>query len=175
MKILLKNKTVYDKVELERFQKFHNKINLKRYKRNIILTFLIFLFFLIVQLCNKNLIGAFGVIVFGGITVYTYFRQNPKRKNKYNKQQENKIFIFEFTDKYITVINNNDTKNKINKNIAYRKFYKVYETKYNYYLYLDREYSIVLNKEGFINATKQDIDKIIKEKFNKKYKNMMTK
>ena len=165
MEVLFKNVTKYDKEEMDRFQKFHKKINEKRYKFMIIFSIIAFIIFFIINIICKNYIGVFGIIVFAIILYGYYFKKVPKDKEENNAKQVDIEYIFEFKDKLVEI-----KATGVDNKIPYRKFYRIYETKNNFYLYLDKEYAILVNKNGFTKGTVEDFKKFIKNKFKFKYK-----
>lgn len=165
MDVLFKNETKYTKEELDRFQKFHREKNKKRYTFNVISFGILFFSFFLLNVLYKNWYGTIGIIILVGILYTYYFKTKPKNKKKNNKKQLEQKFIFEFTNKYVRIKGI-----KSNKQIPYYKFYRVYETDKNYYLYIDEEYSILINKTGFILGNVNEFRKFIKKKMRFRYK-----
>lgn len=64
-----------------------------------------------------------------------------------------------FYDKYMQIINSSN-----NIKLNYYKLYKVFETKNYFYLYINKNYSFVLSKDGFSIGNPDDFYKFIKKK-----------
>lgn len=165
MKILFKNVTKYTDEEMKKFQKFHKNINIKKYNFWKIALTIFFIISFVLNIIYKNWFAAIGTLFLAGILYCYYNYTNPDKKQKNNKRQLNQEFIFEFTNKYIEI-----KSKKVDNKIAYYKFHRIYETKNNFYLYLDDEYSILINKDGFVIGNVDDFRDFIKKKLIFKYR-----
>lgn len=165
MEILFKNITRYTEEEINRFQKFHKNKNENKYIFWKISLSILFISFLILNILYENLCAIIGTIFLAGIFYWYYNYKNPDKKRKNNKKQLNQEFIFEFTNKYIKI-----KSEKVDNKVSYHKFHRVYETKNNFYLYLDDEYSILINKNGFTAGKVKDFRAFIKKKLILKYR-----
>lgn len=165
MEVVFKNVTQYTKEEMDRFQKFHKSKNYNKYKFWKITLGILFGSFLILNILCRNWYATIGTLFIAGMLYVYYYYTMPKRKKENNKKQLAQKFTFEFTNKYIEV-----KANKVDNKISYRKFHKVYETKTNFYLYIDDEYSILINKDGFVLGSVNEFRKFIKKKMMFKYR-----
>lgn len=165
MEILFKNITRYTDKEMNRFQKFHKNKNGKKYVFWKISLVILFISFLILNILYKNWTAAIVTIFLAGISYWYYNYKNPDRKRKNNKKQLGQEFTFEFTDKYVEI-----KAKKVDNKLSYRKFHRVYETKNNFYLYLDDEYAILIDKNGFTVGNVEDFRTFIKKKLMFKYR-----
>lgn len=165
MKILFKNTTIYTKEEMDRFQNFHINRNKRKYILWLLSLNILFFILLILNLLYKNWYAIGGIIFIVAIMYAYYFRINPKIMQKNNKQQLCREFTFYFGEQYLEIKGI-----KENNKIFYYKFRRVYETKNNFYLYLDNQYSILINKNGFIIGSAEEFKKFIKKKLIFKYR-----
>lgn len=97
------------------------------------------------------------------ICVFILYKNEEKREN--NKKQEEQEFTFFFYNDHVT-IKGKEGKSKYN----YKKIYRVYETKTNFYLYVNNDYSLLINKEGFYGSNEREFRDFIKKKFIFKYR-----
>ncbi len=164
------NSTKYSEEELGRFLKFHRN---KFVKKNIVITavFVIFMVSLILfNLLNRNWTLVLVLLAMGLVAYlyYTYINVQDKQKN--NEMQKEQEFDFLFYDKYL-IVKNVQQKSKYN----YWKFYRIFETKNNFYLYIDKEYSLILNKKKFVKGNNEEFKKFIKKKCFFRYRNNIRK
>ena len=69
-----------------------------------------------------------------------------------------KEFSFKFYEKYFEVWD------RLNlEKVKYGKIYRVYETDSFFYLYLDKEHSLLLEKTGFVIGNSEDFGKFIRK------------
>ena len=164
MEPLFINSTIYSKEELEKFFKFHRNKYLKKY---ILFTvaFVVYMLILIVfNLVNRNWKMAWGLIAIAAI-IYIYYTQiREEKKQKNNKELIDKQFKFEFYDKYVAINNSKDQK------LNYFSFCKIFETSTHFYMYVNKEYALMLNKEKFIKGNHTEFRNFIKKKCIFKYK-----
>ena len=100
------------------------------------------------------------------VFIYIYFnRIRLPNKQKANKKQLDETFTFSFY-KNKMIVKGKNSENEL----RYYKFRNIYETDTNYYFYINKEYSLILNKDGFLNDSKDDFNKFIKKKFLLRYK-----
>lgn len=66
---------------------------------------------------------------------------------------------YSFYDKYIQITNSKD-----DIKLNYYKLYKIFETKNYFYLYINKNYSFVLSKDGFSIGSPNNFCKFIKKK-----------
>lgn len=165
MEILFKNVTQYTKEEMARFQKFHKSKNYNKYKFWTISLLILFISFFILNILYRNWYAAVGTMFLAVMMYVYYYYTMPKRKKENNKKQLAQKFIFGFTNKYIEV-----KADKVDNKISYHKFHRVYETKTNFYLYIDDEYAILINKNGFVLGTLNEFRKFIKKRMMFKYR-----
>ena len=165
MKALFINTTKYSKEEMDKFIQFHSHKYIKKY---IIIT-VIFIIYMLAILIN-NLIHKRWNFVFVIIAVfavaYIYFRHiNVDKKKENNKKQLEQIFKFSFFDNKVTIKGE-----KEKSELKYHEFYKIFETKTNFYMYINSEYSLILDKEGFEKGNLEEFRKFIKKKCFLKYR-----
>ena len=85
-----------------------------------------------------------------------FFVKKEANSNKVQKSMKN---TYSFYDKYMK-IRNKSTVIKLN----YYKLYRVFETNNYFYLYINKNYSFVLSKDGFSIGNPVDFYKFIKKK-----------
>ena len=164
MEPLFVNTTIYSKKEFNSFFIFHRNKYLKKYVIWGILFVIYIIMLAVVNLINKNwiVIGVLAIIAIAIYIYYSYINLNRKKKNN-NKLAQQK-FKFDFYDKYVVVNNNEKEK------LKYFKFYRVFETNTHFYMYINTEYSLIINKQNFTKGTIEEFRKFIKKKCLFKYR-----
>lgn len=165
MEILFRNITKYTDTEMNRFQKFHKNKNQSKYMVWKTSVFILFICFFILNILCHNWCAAIGTILLALILYKYYFNMKPNKKRENNKKQLEQEFTFNFFNNYLEI-----KAIKVNNKIPYYKFHRVYETKDNFYLYLDDEYSVLINKNGFVIGSTEEFRKFIKKKLIFKYR-----
>lgn len=164
MKILFKNITKYNAKNYNQFIKFHSeKFNFSYNMYNIIMTILL-MYCIVLNIIQKNilLILLFFslLIVLFLVRIYFPIKRYQKTKKLYSKNKEEN-FCFTFYNFYFSV-------NK--KAFPYFRLYRVFETKDYFYLYINEDNAILLNKNGFKIGTAKEFSEFIKKKCLFKYK-----
>lgn len=85
-----------------------------------------------------------------------FFVKKEANSSKIQKQLKN---TYSFYDKYMEIKNDNN-----NIKLNYYKLYKVFETENCFYLYINSNYSFILEKTGFSIGNADDFNKFIKKK-----------
>ena len=161
-KLLFKNSTQYSKKLYDEFTQFHNKKNSRYYD-----LFTVFILILIVYCIYSTLkakvfplsiIFLAIFILFAGYRVFYPFFFYKKEITKKSITKE-KTFNFYFYNTYFKVKNNSNF-----DKIPYFKLYRVYETEKYFYLYLLKNYSFIIDKNGFNQGTSKEFSNFIKNK-----------
>ena len=172
MDIIYTNETKYSKEEMARFQKFHSDKYNKKFRLHMILFIFIILIGIIINITIKNIYAIIILLSFTALSYFYYFNVDIKRKNKSNKQQIENTFKFDFYNNFIEISKKNENTSKNietkKRKILYLKFNKVYETKYNFYLYLTDDYAVLINKDCFTKGNVNDFRAFIKSKIKMK-------
>lgn len=167
MKILFKNVTRYTKEEMKIFQDFYYNKNVKMYTIGKIGLQLIVLILMILNIMQANWYSLIGIVAWF-IILYAYlYNVKPKRKQNINKEQEDQEYEFNFSEEYVQI---KDNENKEIRKVKYSQFRKVYETKRDFYMYIDKNHSLLINKDCFKIGSKENFGKFIKKKMKFKYK-----
>lgn len=161
---IFKNTTKYSKKELNNFLAFHKKKYRRKYLILTGITAIYIISLVIANIINRNWSIALALILVG-ILIYVYFTNGNQKKLENNKKQMEQEFTFLFYENHVTV-----KSMKASSKFNYFKFHKIYETKDNFYLYINKEYSLILNKEGFIKGNIGEFRKFIKKKCLFKYR-----
>ena len=93
--------------------------------------------------------------------------RNQKKQERVHKRriQRNKNYVYDFYRYYMKVRIGRE-----GQTIYYFKLHKVYETKDYFYLYLNKDYSLIVSKDGFTIGNSRKFSKFIKKKCIFKYK-----
>lgn len=163
MKPLFKNITIYNSKNYNQFIKFHgDKFNFS-YNMYTLTMLSLMLYCVILNIIQKNL---FLMLLFLAMMFFTVlFRmylpgkryQKTKRKFAEKKQTSVTINFFKFHFKIE------------DKVYPYLKLYKVFETPDYFYLYVDEENAVLVNKNGFKIGTAEEFTDFIKKKCLLKY------
>ena len=162
LKALFKNKTTYSKEVYDKFLEFHrNKFGLRNKIYNILIIGIILA--CIIYLVAYHIYSSAIVfcIILVGFIVWRFFKpiSDVAKEYKSNKIQNSTTYIFNFYDNYFTV---QDKKN-ISK-IKYHKLYRIFSTKDFFYLYIDKTYSYLIDKTGFIVGNPKDFYNFVKKR-----------
>ena len=168
-KLLFKNSTQYSKKLYDTFTKFHNEKFSLSYNFVTIFILVLLVYCLIMAITNRilflSIVFLLALIVFTSYRLFGpmfFYKKQVNKKDITNEQ----IFKYYFYDKYFKI------RDDINFNtIPYYKLYKVFETKNYYYLYYNKHYSFIVNKNGFTQGTQKEFTKFIKSKMWIKYSN----
>ena len=162
-KLLFKNVTQYDLKNYEHFLEFHTK---KYGIYDIIYTFgmsILLIYCVILNITQKNLpltlFFLFLLLVFIALTIYLPKRRRRKTEKNIDKYP-NSYCTFSFYELYFK------SENQV---LYYFKIYKIFETKDYFYFYLNRDYALMLSKNGFQVGNVDDFRNFIKQKCLFKY------
>lgn len=165
-KILFENITEYNKTETDKFIKFHDKIN-KPYVNYLSVLAVVLAIMTIINIVKGNWRWLLGVsIILGGLYLYYNHFKKPKETEN-NKKMKDKQYVYDFSEKYITVREKNAPKGLI---VNYFELQKIYETEENFYIYKDELYAYILNKRNFTIGNLSDFRDFIKKKCILKYR-----
>lgn len=160
--LVFKNTTTYNKELYNKFVQFHNnKYNLKYHLYTLFMLFLI-VFCMVLQFLNGyihlGIIFIFIMLIFLFWRVFhpRFFIKKEANSAKVKKQLKN---IYYFYDNYMKVRNITGVI-KLN----YYKLYKVFEDNDNFYLYVNKNYSYVISKNGFSVGNANEFYDFIKKK-----------
>lgn len=163
-KILFKNITTYNNKNYAQFLKFHNDKYEFSYNFYTIIMSILLIYCVIINIKNKNILATLLfillLIVFILLRFYLPVRRLKKTKENIRKSSTSTHTFF-FYDYYL----------KVDKQIMYYfKLYKIFETKDYFYLYINQDYALMLDKKGFQIGTVEDFRSFIKRKCFLKYK-----
>ena len=159
--IEIKVKTIYDEENIKKFLKIHyfDRTSKVRIIINILIIFVVVSFFMKE---NKSIINYIVLVfcLFGVIELNTNMLPNLsylRLKRKKNSLLNTKL---EYTFKK----NNFKIKNINNEYIDYNTLYQVIETKTNYYLYINKFKSFIVDKKDIKEEDINTLTSILKEK-----------
>lgn len=163
MKPLFKNITIYNSKNYNQFVKFHgDKFNLS-YNMYTLVMLALMLYCVVLNIIQKNLLLLLLFLAMFALTiVFRMFlpaKRYQKTKKKFAQNKQTSISI-DFFKLYFKVEQ---------KVYPYLKLYKVFETQDYFYLYIDEENAVLVNKNGFKLGTVEDFTEFIKKKCLFKY------
>ena len=164
--ILYKNITTYTNSNYAKFLNFHNDKYEFSYNFYTIVMSILFCYCIIVNIKNKNVLSTliFLLVLIGFIFTRFYFPIRRLKKTKNNiKKKSTSTHTFLFYNYYLKV----DI-----ETLYYFKLYKVFETKDCFYLYINQDYALMLDKKGFKIGTVDEFRNFIKKKCLFKYKSL---
>lgn len=161
--ILFKNVTTYDNKKIEEFNEFYNKKNKSHYAYIAFLIIILVYAVITLSKINSNLAICIFLIILLCILLYSSNKKEEVEKN--NDEVSNKTFTFYIYNKFFYVIYN-----KQKDKVSFMKIHKIYETEKNFYLFINRDYSFVFDKDGFENETSEEFRKFVKRNYFLKYK-----
>lgn len=162
LKILFKNTTKYSKENYKIFLQFHS--NQFRF-RSILYTATIIgllLFCIILQVKSHNLTLAITFcMIFTIFFLWRYLHPISEISKEFSSEkiQNEKQFTFIFYEKYLKI--QDKTFYQI---LKYHKLYKIFETPYFFYLYLDKTHSLLLDKSSFSIGSSEEFSAFIHKK-----------
>ena len=168
MEILFKNITTLNEEKYLDLVKFHNKKNnLKYHLYTAAISFCIIVgiaFQIRQKTYNSLVILSIALVVF---LVYRTFMPYKKTRQEAEgeKIRNNLVNTYIFYDKKMIIKNINGK-----DELKYYKLYKVYENKDAFYLYLDRNNTLIVQKDGFKIGKAEDFKNFIKKKVKFKFK-----
>lgn len=162
--ILFKNVTKYNTKNYNQFIEFHNKkFALSNNFYTIVMTILL-IYCVIFNIKNSNISFIFLfialLIIFLLCRIYFPMKRYQKTQKKLGNIKE-VGYTFSFYNLYFQLDK---------KVIYYFKLYKVFETKDYFYLYINPDYAMLVNKNSFEIGTSDDFRKFIKNKCLLKYR-----
>ena len=163
MKPLFKNITIYNAKNYNQFVKFHGEKFSFFYNMYTIVIMLLLLYCIILNIIQINipllmlfLLMLIFIVLF---RIYWPMKKQEKIKKNFAQNKQNSVTI-DFYKFYF----------KVAENIyPYFKLYKVFETKDYFYLYVDEENAVLVNKNGFKLGTAEEFTTFIKKKVLFKY------
>ena len=167
-KLLFKNTTQYSKKAYNQFNQFHNNNNVLKYELFTVLI-IILLIYCIVTTIKARIIPLvlLFILILISFVIYRFFGPIRIYKKEVKKKAITKTqsFNFYFYDKYFKIKDNLNFYKQ-----SYFKLHKVYETDEFFYLYVNKQYSFIIDKSGFTKGTPQEFSDFIKKKVLLKYK-----
>lgn len=168
MKMLYKNKTKYTKKVYQKFLEFHQSKYGNKYMFKTIVIILLLSFCIIINIKYSNYSPMF-LFIFAliGFCFYSFFYPIKKvqREIKTEKFEKEKEFTFCFYENFFTISDGDFL-----EQIKYWKLYRVFETNYFFYLYINKDHAFLLDKSTFIKGNILNFSKFLKKKFLIKYK-----
>lgn len=162
MEKLFENTTTYTPEVYKDFVLFHNKkYNLKYHLYTLFILFLI-VFCMVSQFLHGDIVLGICFVIFmilfltWRVFYPNFFVKKEAKSDKVQKQMKN---TYSFYDKYMTIKNQKD-----NIKLNYYKLYKIFETENYFYLYINKNYSFVLDKYNFSIGEPDEFYKFIKKK-----------
>ncbi len=168
MKLLFKNTTTYSKKIYDDFLNFHTKkFSFKYHLFSLIISILIIF---LIMIYIKNHYYGLAIIFCSCLTsfiLYRYFHPIEQVHKEYHSDKITKeqSFTFLFYDNYFKVYNKAEY-----SIVYYREIHKVFETSTFFYLYLDNQHSLLLDKSNFKKGTPLAFRNFIRKKCLFKYK-----
>ncbi len=163
LKLLFKNVTKYNSKTYNDFINFHNERFGTSYNIYTIVMTILLVYCVILNIVQKNwLFIIFFLLLLIGFLIFRLYlpvKRYKKTKKEYSNKKEN-FFTFSFYDWFFTL---NDT------TFYYFKLYKAFETKDCFYLYINEDTAVMVNKNGFKIGTSEEFSKFIKKKCFFKY------
>lgn len=150
LEILFKNITTYSKSAYDKFLEFHRKkFRFKFTLFNIIAVATILT--CIIYLVNFHIYST-AIIFCVFLTGFIFFRfikpvYDVKKNYESEKIINEKTFTFTFYDKFFTI---EDEENFIK--MKYKDLYKVFENGDFFYLYIDEDHALLIEKTGFVKG-----------------------
>ena len=147
MNKLFENTTTYTSDVYREFVEFHNKKYNLKYNLYTLFMLALIVFCMVLQFSYSNVsLGILFLLIMIVFLIWRvfhpfFFVKKEANSDKVKKQLTN---TYSFYDNYIEIKNDNDS-----FNLRYFKLHKVFETENNFYLYINKNYSFVLDKNGF--------------------------
>lgn len=173
MKILFKNKTKYSKSSYIEFLEFHNKkFGLKdkmSFFSATILILICIIFYFFKKLYLQSFLSLVILIIY---LIWKLYRPQILVKKDMNSEKivKEKNFKYEFYQNYFKLFDDYNF-----DKIKYTKLYKIFETTDFFYLYVDDENSLLVEKKGFYYGTADEFSKFLKKNYWFKYKLIKSK
>jgi len=163
MKPLFKNITIYNSKNYNQFIKFHGEKFNFSYNMYTLLMLVLILYCFILNIIQKNILLVFLFLIMFALTIvfrlYLPAKRYKETKKNFSKNKSNSVTINFFKFYF-----------KVGKKVCpYLKLYKVFETQDYFYLYVDEENAVLVDKKGFKLGTVEDFTEFIKKKSLFKY------
>ncbi len=168
MDILFKNKTQYSKSAYNEFLEFHcRKFGLKDKVYFFSVTILILLCIIFYFLKKLYLQSFLALIILAIYLIWKLYRPQVLVKKDMNSDKivKEKVFKYEFYKKYFKLFDDSNF-----DKIKYMNLYKIFETTNFFYLYIDDENSLLVNKKGFYYGTPEEFSNFLKKNYWFKYR-----
>lgn len=163
MKPLFKNITIYNSKNYNQFVNFHGEKFNFSYNMYTFVMLALMLYCIVLNIIQKDfLLFLLFLAMFAFTIIFRMFlpaKRYQKTKKKFAQNKETRINI-DFFKLYFKVEQ---------KVYPYLKLYKVFETKDYFYLYIDEENAVLVNKNGFKLGTAEEFTEFIKKKCLFKY------
>lgn len=167
MNPLFINVTEYSKKKFNELLEFHkNKFGIKIIITTLIMT--VFGLYIIIQnIIYKN----WKILIYITILIIVFYIAKMIfnlriKKNNNNRTKSRTNYEYTFYNLFFKI-----KLGKKRETCFYFKIYKVFEREDDFYLYLDKEHSLIISKEGFTLGTSEEFSKFIRRKCILKYKN----
>ncbi len=162
MEILFKNITTYSKDAYDKFLEFHRKKFRFKFTLFNIIT-IVTILTCIVYLVSFRIYST-AIIFCILLTGFIFFRfikpvYDVKKNYESEKIINEKTFTFTFYDKIFTI---EDEENFFK--VKYKDLYKIFENGNFFYLYIDEDHSLLIDKSGFIKGDYSYFYEFVKKK-----------
>ena len=163
MKPLFKNITIYNSKNYNQFVKFHGDKFSFSYNAYTFVLLALLLYCIILNIVQYNIplmllfLAMFAFIIL--FRMYLPSKKYQKTKKNFAEKKQTSVSIDFFKFHF-----------KVEQNYyPYLKLYKVFETKEYFYLYVDEENAVLVNKNGFKLGSLEEFTDFIKKKCLFKY------
>lgn len=168
MDVLFKNTTKYTQEKYSEFLKFHDMKFGTQYRILTIVVAIIILYMVAVNIVAKNITLVYILFIgFAGFVFYRYYSQEKivKDEVKGESLQKQKEYTFTFFE------NKFEVREGLKRQSAeYNQIYKVFETDEFFYMYTDKNHSLMISKSGFEIGEPKDFSIFMKKKYSYKFK-----
>lgn len=168
MEILFKNITKSSKKIYDQFLDFHNK----RYKKRDMIQNIFFIIAISYMIIFNIVHQDYKMVLIISVLAALYlignnFQQKNvvKKELKSEKVVQEKIIIYCFYDKYFTI-----EMNKKTQKYKYYELYRIHQDENNFYFYIDKTHTFIIDKKGFEKGTVQEFKEFLRKKCKFKFK-----
>ena len=168
MNIIFKNTTKYTQEKYAEFLKFHDSKYGIQYRILTIIVSIIILYMVASNIVAKNMTLVYILfIAFVVFLFYRYFSQEKIVKNEIKGEtlQKQKEYTFTFFEKEFEV-----KEGLKRQRVQYNQIYRVFESEEFFYMYTDKNHSLMLSKSGFEIGNSVDFADSMKKKYSYKFK-----
>lgn len=162
MEKLFENTTTYTTDVYKEFVEFHNKkYNFQYHLYTLFILFLI-VFCMVSQFLYSNIyLGIFFIFALFAFLLWRIFHPSffVKKEAKSDKIQKQLKNTYSFYNNYMEIKNN---KGLIK--LKYYKLYRIFETENYFYLYINKNYSFLLSKDGFTIGNSKEFYNFLRRK-----------